>query len=161
MFSKSTTTPGFIAAMRDWVLGPVISVPSCTSQPSSSPNRVATGARLSSDWATPFGRPRCAITTTLAPAARSSPIVSKLARIRPSSVITRSPVSPVASGTFRSDRTRTTFPATSKSSRVRIPTRLKGGADERGEVNQAIAVAPLIVVPADNLGQVAIDICQT
>ena len=56
----------------------------------------------------PFGRPRCAVTTTLAPASESSRIVGTLARIRPSSVI-RLP----SSGTLRSDRTSTRLPCTS------------------------------------------------
>ncbi len=58
----------------------------------------------------PFGRPRCAATTTRAPASASSRMVGTLARIRPSSVIAwRVP----SSGTLRSERTRTRLPPTS------------------------------------------------
>src|SRR3978361_1502537 len=85
------------------------------------------------------------------------------ARIRPSSVTTG--VSSLDSGTFRSQRTRTRRPATPtliRSSTVRIRSysrsrlspcqqRLQAGAHVAARVAQPFGVAPLVVVPADNL----------
>ena len=86
-------------------LSPTVSVANCTGRPRTSASRSATGARLYFLTACPFGRPRCAHTTTRAPRSASSAIVGALARIRPSSVM----VEP-SSGTLRSERTRTRFP---------------------------------------------------
>ena len=94
-----------------------------TGRPSSSPSRAATGrsdgppAARSSKVA-PLGRPRCARMITRAPRSESLLITGRLARIRPSSVI--SPVPVRSSGTFRSDRSSTRRPRTSRSSMDRI-----------------------------------------
>ena len=56
--------------------------------------------------------------TTRAPRSDSFLITGRLARIRPSSVI--SPLPELSSGTFRSDRSRTRRPATSMSSIERM-----------------------------------------
>ena len=63
------------------------------------------GPASSAGSGAPLGRPRCAATTTRAPASSRVRIVGTLARIRPSSVI-RSP----SSGTLRSERTSTRLP---------------------------------------------------
>ena len=60
----------------------------------------------------PLGRPRCAVTTTRAPAAVSASMVGTDARTRPSSVM-RSP----SSGTLRSARSSTRRPVTPSASR--------------------------------------------
>src|SRR4051812_1788485 len=76
--------------------------------------------------------------------------------MRPSSV-----TSPSFNGTFRSQRTRTRLPLTPcliSSSSVR--TVLQGRADEQAEVDEAVGVAPLVVVPADDLHLVADDLGQ-
>src|SRR5262249_55709325 len=62
----------------------------------------------------PSGRPKCEITTTLAPFATSSSIVGARRSIRVASV-TR----PSLTGTFKSARSNTRLPPTSRSSRVR------------------------------------------
>src|SRR5690349_2296180 len=87
---------------------------------------------------------------TLAPRSDSSWIVGMLARTRPSSVMRRP-----SSGTFRSDRTSTRLPRTSpRASRVELTS--ERGADEGRQVDQAVGVAPLVVVPADHLNLVAV-----
>ena len=83
--------------------------PAAPSSPSSSPSRAATGARENCGSGAPLGRPRWAATITRAPASRSACSVGRLARIRPSSVI--SPVL-LSSGTFRSARRSTRRPET-------------------------------------------------
>ena len=105
--------------------------------------------------ARPSGRPRWAVTTTRAPASASRRMVGTLARIRPSSVI----VLP-SSGTFRSDRTSTRLPRRSPSARPSMPVTSGRATSERGadvddQVGEAVGVAPLVVVPADDLDLVA------
>ena len=106
-FSSSATSPSPRAATVCCALSPTVSVANATGVPSSSPSRSATGFSEYLSSGAPFGRPRCAVTTTRAPASASSLIVGTLARIRPSSVI-RAP----SSGTLRSERTRTRLPRT-------------------------------------------------
>ena len=108
----------------------------------------------------PLGRPRWAQTTTRAPAsAQRLDASAATARIRPSSVIVPSP----SSGTFRSARTSTRLPAghPAASDGRRVPgPRSERRADERDQVDQAVGVAPLVVVPADDLDLVADDLGQ-
>ena len=104
-FSSSTTSPSFIAATLARHPRRRCPLASGTSTPSSSPRRLATGARDSSGTTLPFGRPRWAIRMTLAPSSRSAVIVGSAALIRPSSVI----VVP-SSGTLKSARIRTRLP---------------------------------------------------
>src|SRR5690242_14585552 len=94
---------------------------------------------------------------TRAPASASPAMVGTDARTRPSSVI-RAP----SSGTFRSLRTRTRRPRRSPSCSIeRISGRgSEAGADERDQVHEAVGVAPLVVVPADDLDLVAEDLGQ-
>src|SRR5262245_28756244 len=87
------------------------------------------------------------------------------ARMRESSVTL-----PSWSGTLKSTRTKTRFPAASRSRTVSLsmfeflPGRGAGSGrrgdrqalrDERGEIRDAAAVAPLVVVPGDDLHEVA------
>src|SRR5215471_3726498 len=104
---------------------------------------------------------------TPAPRASKSRIVGRLARIRPSSVMT-----PLSKGTFISARTRTVWPRTSRSSArlisaeipfLRKNRRGEGGqrspqprADQDDEVGQPVRVAELVVVPADDLDLVTV-----
>ena len=66
---------------------PTTSPASCTCRPSCSPSAAATGASESFGSGPPFGRPRCAVTTTLAPASTSAFSVGTEAMMRPGSVI--------------------------------------------------------------------------
>src|SRR5689334_13245244 len=88
--------------------------------------------------------------STRAPRPVSSPIVGMLALIRPSSVITVP-----SSGMLRSARSRTTCPPTSRSMTDFIGLAGQARGDQRGEVGQPVAVAPLVVVPADHLDLIA------
>ena len=118
-FSKTATSSSPRLNAVSSAEGPATSVANETGRPSSSPSRAATGrsdgppAARSSKVA-PLGRPRCARTITRAPRSDSLLITGRLARIRPSSVI--SPVPVRSSGTFRSDRSSTRRPMTSRSS---------------------------------------------
>ena len=79
-----------------------------------------------------------------------------LARIRPSSVI----VSP-SSGTLRSDRTRTRLPRdVPEVVDCLIATVTASEPTSVDEVDEAVGVAPLVVVPADDLDLVADDLGQ-
>src|SRR5689334_3271884 len=104
---------------------------------------------------------------TAAPRASRSRTVGRLARILPSSVM-----APFSMGTFRSARTRTVRPRTSRSSARFIshdgPYRTRragsgGGqrssqarAHQDGEVGEPARVAELVVVPAHDLDLVAV-----
>src|SRR5262245_46613980 len=120
-----------------------------------------TGRRRSPSWTLPSGRPRWLASTTFAPCERSVWIVGIAARIRESSVTL-----PSASGTLKSTRTKTRLPAASRSRMVslsmivRLCSRPSGAGGRRGretgghesdEIGDAAAVAPLVVVPADDL----------
>ena len=116
-----------------------------------------TGASRSSPRTSPFGRPRWDASARAWPHARGAHrIVGSVATMRASSA-----TAAASSGTLKSDRTKTREPSTSpRSSSVRSVTATSGGAasrrpDERGEVDEAVRVAPLVVVPADRLDDVA------
>src|SRR5690606_37727732 len=128
--------------------------------------------RFSRDWSSdvcssdlsgltcPLGLPRWAQTMTFAPLPARARMVGSDARMRPSSVI----VSP-SSGTLRSARTRTRRPLTSRSSSLRnsvpfvaLSDDLQVRAHQLDEVDEAVGVAPLVVVPADDLDLVADDL---
>src|SRR3954452_21281710 len=126
-----------------------------TSRPSSSPRRAATGARLKRGSGSPFGRPRWAQTTTLAPASNSCRSCGRLARIRPSSVMTLFSSGP-SSGTLRSDRTRTRLPPTSPRASTPgsrdVTSRLGQTAGHQcGQIGEPAGISPLVVIPADDL----------
>src|SRR5581483_1813961 len=139
---------------------PTTSPANCTWRPSFSPNAVATGFSENFGPGLPSGRPRCAATTTLAPASASAFSVGTDATMRPGSVICPSS----SSGTLRSERTRTPRPETPsarRSSRVLIAISLQRLADQRDQVDEAVAVTPLVVVPRDDLGLVVDHLGQT
>src|ERR1700761_8736984 len=106
---------------------------------------------------------------TRAPRLDSFSTTGRLARMRPSSVMRGFAGSLRSSGTLRSARSSTRRPATSMSSMVFIvlpalklcsavqPARSgKPGGDQRGQVGEAAGVAPLVVVPAEDLDLVAV-----
>src|SRR5690606_25267829 len=140
--------------------GPTVSPANGTGCPSSSPSRRATGARLNRSSGAPSGRPRCETTTTRAPRPVSSRRVVSEARMRPAAVLV-----PPSSGTFRAQRTSTRLPARGRRlSLVRsIGSRAlaESGDDVLRQVDEAVRVAPLVVVPAGDLDLGADDLRQT
>src|SRR5680860_27821 len=158
-FSSSATCPSASPATVDRADSPTVSVAKATGAPRSSWSRWATGAREYLASGAPLGLPRWAHTTTRAPASLRALMVGNEARTRPSSVMVVS----ASCGTFRSQRTKTRLPRRSpaaiRSSAVFIgySERL---ADVRDQVDEAAGVAPLVVVPADDLGHVAVDVGQ-
>src|SRR5688572_17731938 len=138
-FSTATCTPGPIAS-------PVIR----TGRPSSWLSRSATGLRRSASLTLPLGRPRWLASTTDAPRSSRLTMVGRLARMRVSSVIF-----PSSSGTFRSARRKTRLPATSTSRTVFLSIEwLEPLGHELRQVGDPAGVAPLVVVPGDDLHQV-------
>ena len=124
-----------------------------TSTPSSSERRSPTGAsrELRVEPCRPAARGAEA-RTSAAPRSRSSSSVGSAARIRVSST-----TSPSFSGTLKSTRTRTRRPATGASRTLAFEERhLVAVSDRRrrgseylaGELDAAVRVAPLVVVPA-------------
>src|SRR5947199_3352709 len=108
------------------------------------------GLRLYFGSTLPLGRPRWLIRITAAPWSRRYWIVGSDARRRVSSVI-----APVAScGALRSTRTSARLPRTSRSRTVAFSI-LEPLSDEAGQVADAARVAPLVVVPRDDLHHVA------
>src|SRR4249919_2389563 len=142
--ASAAANPGSFASSSGWKRR--------FSSRSSSPGR-------SRSWTLPFGRPRWLASTSRAPALRSVAIVGMDARMRESSETL-----PSASGTLKSTRTKTRFPATSTSRIVSLSMaasvpRPSGGDGQTGrhvgdEVRDAAAVAPLVVVPGDHLDHV-------
>lgn len=118
-FSSTATWPSWSAPTTSAALSPTVSVANTTGEPRSSPSRAATGAREYAGAGAPSGRPRCAVTTTRAPASASAWMVGTLDRIRPSSVMTGVSPVPLSRGTFRSERTSTVRPRRSPSSAAR------------------------------------------
>src|SRR5450631_248268 len=159
-FSSSATCPSPSAATTERAEGPTVSVAKATGTPSSSWSRRATGASEYLASGTPLGLPRWAHTTTRAPASLRALMVGTEARTRPSSVMAPWP----SSGTFRSLRTRTRLPP-SPPAAIRSVTVLiavsQRRADEDAQIDQTAGVAPLVVVPADDLGHVAVDVGKT
>src|SRR4051794_31608773 len=118
-------------------------------------SRCPTGRSRRLSWTLPSGRPRWLARMTRAPAPRRAVMVGMAARILESSVTL-----PSASGTLKSTRTKTRLPATSTSRIVSLSmssaVSRSGGdgqpsADERDQVGDPAAVAPLVVVPGDDL----------
>src|SRR5579875_713277 len=107
-----------------------------------------------------------------APRPDSFSTTGRLARMRPSSVMRGFAGSFRSSGTLRSARSSTRRPATSRSSMVFIvlsylvavccPVAVsrgrsgEPGGDQAGQVGEAAGVAPLVVVPAEDLDLVAV-----
>src|SRR5690606_41924641 len=131
-----------------------------TFSPRSSCKRLATGCSEYSATCLPLGRPKCDRITTAAPRSRRSCIVGSAARIRVSS-----PTEPSSfSGTLKSTRQRARRPRTASSGRSAIVMRsitgslsAKGLANHIEKVHATVRVAPLVVVPAADLDQPAID----
>src|SRR5688572_27439008 len=133
-----------------------------TGNRSSALSRAATGRSRADSTTLPLGRPRWLIRTTLAPPSSRWRIVGTAARTRESSLTL-----PSSMGTLKSTRTRTRLPAGSKSRTVSLSIsggaarRLRGAAlaeafaealaDVRHEIGDAAAVAPLVVIPGDDL----------
>ena len=109
IFSSKRTSPLFKELAWAVTSEPITAPANLTSLPRSSAKRTATGASDNSGFASPFGLPKCAAITKLAPFAIKVLIVGSEARMRPSSVIL-----PSFNGTFRSQRRNTRLPATSK-----------------------------------------------
>src|ERR1700749_4781538 len=159
-FSSSNTSPGPSAPQ---VRSTAPSIPpgaSFTSVPSSSPSRFATGAIESAGSRSPFGRPRCDIRTSAAPRSRSSSIVGSAARMRVSSATTHSPPSSLR-GTLKSTLTRTRRPFTGALRTLALPNPIYWsnaplGQDLARQLDAAVGVAPLVVVPADCLHHPAV-----
>src|SRR5437867_363301 len=156
-FSRRIVSPGRIRLTASSVPIPSASPVTGTLRRSSWPSRWPTGRRRSPSWTFPSGRPRWLARTTRAPSFRRVTIVGSAARMRESSVTL-----PSASGTLKSTRTKTRFPAASKSRMVSLSIVSRsagrsGGRDrqpschEPDQVGDAAAVAPFVVVPADDL----------
>src|SRR6266850_5460312 len=161
-FSSITTSPGSIARTAFSTLGPTESSSSGTSRLVISASRFATGASESLA-SFPLGRPRCETRPSEAPPSIRALRVGRAARMRVSSATL-----PLSSGTLKSTRTRTRFPRTSASRMVRLSkvTRVLAASsdrdahlrgDELGDVGEAARVAPLVVVPGNDLDHVAED----
>src|SRR5205823_280094 len=131
-------------------LAPTQSRANVTASPSSSASRCATGSSENSGSGRPWGRPRWEVTITLASRPASSFRVGAAAWIRVSSS-----TFPFFRGTLRSSRTSTRLAATS-TSRIEAFTRARseGRAHQGDQVDHAAAEAPLVVVPAHDLGPV-------
>src|SRR5690348_5082580 len=101
----------------------------------------------------PFGRPKCDSSRTIAPRSLNSSTVGSMARSRVSSVTDAPSI-----GTLRSTRTRTFLPVRSsgRSSRVlklaKLPHRMRG-------IDHAVREAPFVVVPAQDSDQLAFEHC--
>ena len=107
----------------------------------------------------PFGRPRCATTTTLAPASAQR----RRGRHRgPDAAVVGDPVAVQRHVQVRADQHRPPGDALGdqvvECLHVGRPHSLRG--DERGDVDEPVGVAPLVVVPADDLDLVADDLGQ-
>src|SRR5690606_1857449 len=103
----------------------------------------------------PFGRPKWASNSTLAPASASSSMVGATARTR-----VRSVAEPSFIGRLRSTRTSATLPATSpRSSRVLNPAIAVTWSEEAchhlGSVDHPVGETPFIIVPAHHTGKLA------
>src|SRR4029079_3275032 len=101
----------------------------------------------------PPGRPRCEQRTSEAPRSRSSSIVGSAASLRIASA-TRPP----SRGTLKSTRSSTRSPATGASRTLAFEklTEPARSEDLGGEVDAAVGVAPLVVVPGDDLDHPAV-----
>src|SRR5207237_1550292 len=123
---------------------------SAARRPSARPRYSATGASESSGRRWPFGRPKCEAMTGWPPCSRTNRIVGSVASMR---VV--SPIRLSASGTFRSARRKTRFPATSRSAteRTLAPPSGEASADQQRDVPHAHREAPLVVVPGEDLAE--------
>src|SRR3954447_23534749 len=105
----------------------------------------------------PFGRPKCDSSSTIAPRSLSSSTVGSIARSRVSSVTLAPSI-----GTLRSTRTNTFLPVKSSgrsSSVLNLRLTSAEAAHRRSCVDHAVRETPFIVVPADDAHQLALDHC--
>src|SRR5574339_412805 len=122
------------------------SAANATGRPSNSPTRAATGLRQYLGFGCPFGRPRCEARMTVAPLSSAYWMVGSDARTRVSS-----PIVPFLIGTLKSTRTKARLPARSRSVMLRA-TALQPLLDEEAQqIDAAARVAPLVVVPREEL----------
>src|SRR5579859_7842483 len=153
-FSSSTTSPAATETPSSQ------SRFSATGTPSSCVSRFATGASENSSAYLPSsGRPRCDMTSTCAFALSAAWMVGSAARMRASLV-----TMPSFTGTFKSSRISTRFPARFKLDIFLIfiapcppePPRLCFGPRQRG-IEHPVGEAPFVVVPGAHFDQRALD----
>src|ERR1700692_2514457 len=153
-FSSSTTSPAPTETPSNQ------SRFSATGTPSSCVRRLATGASENSSAYFPSsGRPRCDITSTWAFALSAAWMVGSAARMRASLVTT-----PSCTGTFKSSRISTRFPARSKLDIFLIfisfapadSRSLCSGPRQCG-VEHSVGEAPFVAVPGADLDQGALN----
>src|SRR4051812_24623689 len=124
------------------------------------PNASATGRSVYCGLGFPFGRPRWLASTTVAPASSAYRTVGSDARSRVSS-----PIFPSFTGTLKSTRMKTRLPLRSTSL---IESFGMGSAGSKGpglqalfhqhaqQIDAATRIAPLVVVPGENLDEIAV-----
>src|SRR6476646_3641778 len=157
VFSRRSTSPSFrsIVAFSASSLS-VLSTNETFRLGSSSVSRLATGWSEYFDSGLPLGRPRCESRTTRAPRSSRSSSVGIAARMRVSSVTCLS----ASRGTLKSTRTSARLPRSCSGARSRTVSlfmALELLADVLQQVDAARRVAPLVVVPAGDLEQRAVD----
>src|SRR5919106_1097594 len=160
LFSRRRTAPAGSPEAISETSSPTTAGACFTSAPSSSPRRLPTGP-IEKSGSGPLGRPRWETRTMLAPPSRSSSIVGSEARIRVSSA-----TPPPSRGTLRSARRRTLRPSTSASltlalrnEREPVPSGTYGGRLQHllRQFDAALRVAPLVVVPREDLHELPVD----
>ena len=121
-------------------------------------SRSRTGSISQRGSGAPAGRPRCEHGHHLGPLVLEPAAASGSAAVmRKSSATVARPRTPMCRGTLKSTRTSTRFPSTvgevlrGAGCRAEGPSR--SAADQDGQVDQAVGVAPLVVVPAEDLDQ--------
>src|SRR6185436_13874691 len=122
-----------------------------------SDRRAATGFRLNSGTGLPFGRPRWLASTAVAPWSSAYSIVGRVARMRVSS-----PTRPSFSGTLKSTRMNARSPRRSRSriesfANAKILRFSKSSPDDHAkQVDAPARVPPLVVVPRQDLHEIAV-----
>src|SRR5438067_2002952 len=150
-FSSRTTCPSFISETSLRTPSPTQSSAKSTSSSKSCESRSPTFSSDISGTTLPSGRPRCEARMVFAFFPTRWRMVGSAARMRASSFT--APVF-LSSGTLKSTRTKTRFPATSSASIERtMPLQLR--LDEERHVHHAVREAPLVVVPGEDLGEPA------
>src|SRR5262249_24156380 len=149
-FSSSATSPGFRAAQAFSTSGPTQSGRNFTGLPSSSASFFETGSSEYFAFFCPSGRPRWLISTRLAPLSSTYRIEGSDARSRLSFSTL-----PSLTGTLKSTRMTTRLPGSPRSSmKSLVMADLLGAVPLRHvaeQIDAAVRVAPLVVVPGDDL----------
>src|SRR4029077_15584223 len=157
VFSKSSTSPFFIAAIAFSATSPTQSSAKPTWRSSTWASSAATGFH-ESFGSRPFGGAEGASRITLPPFAAISVMVGATRSMRVASVTL-----PFSIGTLRSTRTSTRLPATSAESRGRnalMPAPARGSEQlphRHGRIGHAVGKAPLVVVPRHDADKGAAD----